>query len=107
MNDLSSEFGEQTNMDVSSRIRWIAIAPVPVPADWYAVPLRPALVILTGSLAVAAITAVALTLFRGLDATAMILMWSVGTAGPFVGLGGSFGGATFSWVAPRLDPRTA
>ena len=47
----------------------------------YAAPLRPTSVIFTGSLAVAAITAVALSLFHGADATAMILMWNLGTAG--------------------------
>ena len=69
----------------------------------YAAPLRPTPVILTGSLAVAAVTAVALSLFHGGDATVMILMWNLGTAGLFVGLGSLFGGRMFSWVAPRPD----
>ena len=73
----------------------------------YAAPLRPTPVILTGSLAVAAVTAVALSLFHGGDATAMILMWNLGTAGLFVGLGSVFGGTMFSWVAPRVDLRPA
>ncbi len=37
-----------------------------------------------GSLAVAAITATALSLFHVIDATAMILMWNVGTAALFM-----------------------
>lgn len=69
----------------------------------YAAPLRPASVIFTGSLAVAAITTVALSLFHTLDATAMILMWNLGTAGLFAGLGRLFGATMFSWVAPRFD----
>lgn len=69
----------------------------------YAAPLRPTAAILTGSLAVAAITATALSLFHDLDASVMILMWNLGTAGLFVGLGGAFGGTMFSWVAPRPD----
>lgn len=73
----------------------------------YAAPLRPTAVILTGSLAVAAVTAVALSLFHGGDATVMILMWNVGTAGLFVGLGSIFGKTMFSWVAPRPDLRHA
>jgi hypothetical protein len=71
----------------------------------YAAPLRPTPVILTGSLAVAAVTAVALSLFHGGDATVMILMWNLGTAGLFVGVGSVFGGKMFSWVAPRVDLR--
>ncbi|TIS57123.1 DUF1109 domain-containing protein [Mesorhizobium sp.] len=67
----------------------------------YAAPLRPTAVTLMGSLAVAAITATALSLFHAMDATAMILMWNVGTAALFVGLGGLFGRKIFRWVAPR------
>ena len=67
----------------------------------YAAPLRPTAVTLTGSLAVAAITATALSLFHDLDATVMILMWNLGTAALFVGLGGTLGGKMFSWAAPR------
>lgn len=68
----------------------------------YAAPLRPMAVTLMGSLAVAAITATALSLFHSLDATVMILMWNLGTAAIFVGLGGAFGGKMFSWVGPRI-----
>ena len=69
----------------------------------YAAPLRPTSVIFAGSLAVAAITAVALSLFHSGDATIMILMWNLGSACLFMGLGGVFGKTMFSWVAPRPD----
>lgn len=67
----------------------------------HAAPLRPTAVTLTGSLAVAAITATALMLFHDLDATVMILIWNLGTAALIVGLGGMLGRRMFSWVAPR------
>jgi len=67
----------------------------------YAAPLRPTTVTLMGSLAVAAITATALSLFHTIDATMMILMWNVGTAIMFVALAGVFGRKMFRWVAPR------
>ena len=73
----------------------------------YAAPLRPMAVTLTGSLAVAAITATALSLFHDLDATVMILMWNLGTAALFVGLGGAFGEKMLSWAAPRSMTRGA
>ena len=73
----------------------------------YAAPLRPTAATLTGSLAVAAITATALSLFHDLDATVMILMWNLGTAALFVGLGGAFGGTMFSWAGPRSMTRDA
>ena len=67
----------------------------------YAAPLRPIAVTLTGSLAVAAISATALSLFHELDATVMILMWNLGVAALFVGLSGAFGEKMLSWAAPR------
>jgi hypothetical protein len=67
----------------------------------YAGPLRPTATTLTGSLAVAAITATALSLFHELDATVMILLWNLGTAVVFIGLAGAFRRTMFSWVAPR------
>ena len=54
-----------------------------------------------GSLAVAALAATALSLFHGLDASAMILMWNLGAAALLVGLGSAFGERMFSWVASR------
>lgn len=55
-------------------------------------PLRPVTVSLCAALAVAALTAVALTLFHRLDASLLIIIWNLGTAGLFVGLGGLLGG---------------
>ncbi len=70
----------------------------------YAAPLRPTAVTLAGSLAVAAVTATALSLFHDLDASVMILTWNLGTAALIVGLGGVLGRRMFSWVAPRSVP---
>ena len=67
----------------------------------HAAPLRPAVATLTGSLAVAAITATTLSLCHDLDATVMILVWNLGTAAVMVGLGNLFGRRLFSRVAPR------
>jgi hypothetical protein len=69
----------------------------------HAAPLRPTAATLTGSLAVAAITALALSFFHKLDASLMILMWNLGTAAMFVGVGGAFGTKMFAWVGPRTD----
>ena len=54
-------------------------------------PLRPTPATLCGALAVAAITATALSLFHTLDATVLVLIWNVGTAALFLGLGALFG----------------
>jgi hypothetical protein len=67
----------------------------------YAAPLRPMPVALTGSLAVAAMTASALSLFHEFDATIMILMWNFGSAALLVGLGALLGRKMFSW-SPQL-----
>jgi len=67
----------------------------------YAALLRPTVTSAMGSLAVAAITATALSLFHTLDATVMILMWNVGTAMVFVGLGSLFGRKMLCWGSPR------
>ena len=67
-----------------------------------AAPLRPTGATVTGSLAVAAITATALSLFHDLDATVMILVWNLGAAAIIVGLGNLFGRRLFLRVAPRL-----
>ena len=56
----------------------------------YAAPLHPTRVILLGSLAVAGITASALSLFHALDATVMILMFNLGTALVILGAGAAF-----------------
>jgi hypothetical protein len=71
----------------------------------YAASLRPTAVTFMGSLSVAAITATALSLFHAGDATLMIIMFNVGTAAMFVGLGSLFGRRMFEWIAPRPDIR--
>ena len=53
--------------------------------------IRPTTVTITGSLAVAAITATAVALFHDLDATVMVLMWNLGIAVMIVGVGGVLG----------------
>jgi len=49
--------------------------------------LRPTAVTVTGGLAVAAMTATALSLFHDLDATVMVLVWNFGVAAVIVGMG--------------------
>lgn len=71
----------------------------------YAAPLRPTAVTCMGSLSVAAITATALSLFHSADATFMIIMFNIGTATMFVGLGGLFGRRMMQWIAPRPSIR--
>jgi hypothetical protein len=53
--------------------------------------LRPVASTLAGALAVAAVTSSALALMHDIDATAMILLWNLGTAGAIVALGALFG----------------
>lgn len=60
-----------------------------------------ALTVVVGSLAVAAITASALSLFHDLDATVMILAWNFGTAAPIVGTLGILGRKAFIWDGLR------
>lgn len=67
----------------------------------FAAPLRPTSAILLGSLAVAGITATALTLFHPLDATVMILAFNLGVAVLIVGSGG----ALSLWMRLRAWPR--
>jgi len=63
--------------------------------------IAPTRVGISGGLAVAALTASALSVFHDHDASALILMWNLGTAALLVALGGAFGRRMFSWVAPR------
>ena len=69
----------------------------------HAAPLRPTGAMITGSLAVAAITATAHSLIHihDEDATVMILMWNLGLAVVFVGIGYAFGGKLSAWMAPH------
>lgn len=71
----------------------------------YSAPLRPTTTTLTGSLAVAATAATALSLFHALDATVLLLTWNFGTAGLFLGLAGAFGNKLLSWAGPRPGVR--
>jgi hypothetical protein len=59
--------------------------------------LRPVAAIVAGALAVAAITSSALALLHDIDATAMILIWNLGTAAVITMLGGAFGGRMLRW----------
>jgi len=63
--------------------------------------LSPGPVAMTGSLAVAAITAVALSILHPLDATAMILLWNLGVAALYLSLSGRYGERLLSWVTQR------
>ena len=61
--------------------------------------LAPTRVAISGGLAVAAVTATALSIFHEHDASAIILIWNFGTAVLLVALGGAFGRNMFSCVA--------
>ncbi len=65
----------------------------------YAAALRPTAVSMMGSLAVAAMTATALSLFHAVDASAMILMWNVGVTAGFASLGALLGRRAWRWQA--------
>lgn len=69
----------------------------------YAAVLQPAAAAITGSLGVGALTAVALSLFHTIDASAMILMWNVGTTAMFGALGAVFGRTAMEWAADRMS----
>jgi hypothetical protein len=70
----------------------------------YAALLRPTEVCTTGGLAVAAMTAVALSLFHDLDATVMILIWNLGVAALIAGLASLLGRSLLTWIAARFTP---
>jgi hypothetical protein len=70
----------------------------------YAARLRPTEASLMAGLAVAAITAFALSLVHDLDASVMILVWNLGVATVIAGLASLFGQSLFSWMASRLAP---
>ena len=67
----------------------------------HAAPLRPLPVALTGSLAVAALTSSALSLFHEFDATIMILIWNLGSAALLVCLGALLGAKAAIWSPPH------
>jgi hypothetical protein len=70
----------------------------------HAARLRPTAVSAMGGLAVAAISAAAQSLFHASDATVMVLIWNIGMAVLFVGLGGAFGQSLFRWITDRIAP---
>ena len=68
----------------------------------YAALLRPLEVSVMGGLAVAAVTAFALSLFHDLDATVMILIWNLGAAVLIAVLSSVFGRSMLEWMASRF-----
>ena len=68
----------------------------------YAALLRPLEVSVTSGLAVAALTAFALSLFHDLDATVMILIWNLGAAVLIAVLSSVFGRSMLTWMASRF-----
>src|SRR5262249_54438117 len=70
----------------------------------YSALLRPTESSAMGGLAVAAITAFALSLVHDLDASLMILIWNLGVAVLIAGLACLFGRSIFTWTASRLTP---
>jgi hypothetical protein len=68
----------------------------------YTALLRPLEVSVMGALAVAAVTAFALSLFHDLDATVMILIWNLGSAVLIAALGSLFGRSMLTWMASHL-----
>jgi len=64
--------------------------------------LRPLEVSVMSGLAVAAVTAFALSLFHELDATVMILIWNLGSAVLIAALGSLFGQSMLTWMASRF-----
>jgi len=63
--------------------------------------IAPTQVTIMGGLAVAALTAVGLSLFHNHEASALVLLWNLGIAALLVAAGGLAGRRMFSWVAPR------
>jgi hypothetical protein len=66
--------------------------------------LRPTAVSAAGGLAIAAMTAFALSLIHDLDATMMILVWNLGTAAVIAGLASTLGRPALVWVASHVMP---
>ena len=63
--------------------------------------LYPTTVAMMGGLASAGIAATALSLFHELDASVMVLLWTLGTTVLIVALGGIFGRTLFASTLPR------
>jgi len=64
--------------------------------------LAPAPVVMVGSLAVSALTAVALSVFHPLDATVMILLWNFGLAAVLLMASARYAQQLFAWVTSPL-----
>ncbi|GLZ75042.1 uncharacterized protein DUF1109 [Burkholderia sp. 28_3] len=64
----------------------------------HAARLAPVPVVMAGSVAVSAMTAVALSLYHPLDATMMILAWNVGLIIVLLIASASYGARLFRWV---------
>ena len=73
----------------------------------YAAFLRPTAVSAMGGIAVAAMTAFALSLFHVLEATMMILVWNVGVTAVIAGIGSLAGRSVLTSLASRLAPAPA
>jgi hypothetical protein len=71
----------------------------------HAAMFRPVLAMTLGSLAVAAISASALSLLHDLDATVLILIWNVGAATAIVAAGAIFGRSYLARLSPSLTSR--
>jgi len=63
----------------------------------HAAPLNPTPVAISAGLAVAGLTATTLSLFHNHDVSVWILVWSVGTVGLFIALGGLLGSRMLAW----------
>jgi hypothetical protein len=63
--------------------------------------VRSAAAAIAASLAVAAVASTALSLLHDLEASALVLMWNLGTAALLVGLAGTWWEKMFFWVAPK------
>ena len=68
----------------------------------YTALLRPIEVSVLGGLAIAAVTAFALSLFHDLDATVMILIWNLGVVALIAALGSLFGRSMLTWMATHF-----
>jgi hypothetical protein len=65
----------------------------------YVARLSPTPVAMTGSLAVAAMTATAVSLFHPLDATVLILLWNLGVTALLLAFSGLYGKRLLEWLA--------
>lgn len=66
--------------------------------------LQPTPVAISGGLAVGGVAATAMSLLHDLDATVMVLVWTLGATVLIVALGGLFGRRIFGWTPPqRID----